>query len=40
MAGSYVMSTLAGIRSPDFVNNRIFKPVGMSSSTYSGYPDG
>ncbi|KAI0005373.1 beta-lactamase/transpeptidase-like protein [Russula compacta] len=35
MVGSYIVSTLSGIRFADFVNNRIFKPLGMSSSTYS-----
>ena len=33
--GAYIVSTLTGIRFADFVNNRIFKPLGMSSSTYS-----
>ena len=33
--GAYVVSTLTGIRYADFVNYRIFKPLGMSSSTYS-----
>ena len=35
MVGAYVVSTLTGMRFTDFVNNRIFKPLGMSSSTYS-----
>jgi CubicO group peptidase (beta-lactamase class C family) len=35
MVGSYVVSTLSGMRFTDFVNNRIFKPLDMSSSTYS-----
>jgi CubicO group peptidase (beta-lactamase class C family) len=35
MVGSYVVSALSGMRYADFVNNRIFKPLGMSSSTYS-----
>lgn len=35
IVGSYIVSTLSGIRFADFVNNRIFKPLGMSSSTYS-----
>ena len=33
--GAYIVSTLTGMRFTDFVNNRIFKPLGMSSSTYS-----
>jgi CubicO group peptidase (beta-lactamase class C family) len=35
--GSYIVSTLTGMRYPDFVNSRIriFKPLGMTSSTYS-----
>jgi CubicO group peptidase (beta-lactamase class C family) len=33
--GAYVVSTLTSIRFADFVNNRIFKPLGMTSSTYS-----
>jgi CubicO group peptidase (beta-lactamase class C family) len=35
MVGAYVVSTLTGIRLADFVNYRIFKPLGMNSSTYS-----
>ena len=35
MVGAYIVSTLTGMRFVDFVNNRIFKPLGMSSSTYS-----
>jgi CubicO group peptidase (beta-lactamase class C family) len=35
MVGAYVVSTLTGKRYADFVNHRIFKPLGMSSSTYS-----
>ena len=35
MVGSYVVSTLSGMRFADFVNERIFKPLGMHSSTYS-----
>ena|ERR1700761_1088075 len=35
MVGSYVVSTLSGMRYVDFVNYRIFKPLGMHSSTYS-----
>ncbi len=35
MVGAYIVSTLTGIRYPDFVNSRIFKPLGMASSTYS-----
>jgi CubicO group peptidase (beta-lactamase class C family) len=35
MVGAYIESTLTGIGYPDFVNSRIFKPLGMTSSTYS-----
>src|SRR6267154_3298494 len=35
MVGAYIVSTLAGMRYPDFVDSRIFKPLGMTSSTYS-----
>jgi CubicO group peptidase (beta-lactamase class C family) len=35
MIGSYVVSTLSGMRYVDFVNKRIFNPLGMNSSTYS-----
>ena len=35
MVGAYIVSTLTGMRFTDFVNDRIFKPLGMSSSTYS-----
>lgn len=35
MVGSYVVSQLTGMRYVDFVDERIFKPLGMSSSTYS-----
>ncbi len=35
MVGAYIVSTLTGMRYPDFVNSRIFKPLGMNSSTYS-----
>ena len=35
MVGAYVVSTLTGMRFTDFVSYRIFKPLGMSSSTYS-----
>jgi CubicO group peptidase (beta-lactamase class C family) len=35
MVGSYVVSTLSGMRFVDFVDKRIFKPLGMNSSTYS-----
>jgi CubicO group peptidase (beta-lactamase class C family) len=35
MIGSYVVSTLSGMRFVDFVRERIFKPLGMHSSTYS-----
>ena len=33
--GAYIVSTLTGMRFTEFVNNRIFKPLGMNSSTYS-----
>src|SRR5487761_1182866 len=35
MVGAYIVSTLSGMRLADFVSNRIFKPLDMSSSTYS-----
>ena len=35
IVGAYIVSTLTGMRFTDFVNYRIFKPLGMSSSTYS-----
>ncbi|KAI9509853.1 beta-lactamase/transpeptidase-like protein [Russula earlei] len=35
MVGSYIVSTLSGMRYPDFVGSRIFTPLGMSSSTFS-----
>jgi CubicO group peptidase (beta-lactamase class C family) len=35
MVGAYIVSTLSGIRFVDFVDYRIFKPLGMNSSTYS-----
>src|SRR5487761_697003 len=35
MVGAHIVSTLSGMRFADFVNNRIFKPLDMSSSTYS-----
>ena len=35
MVGSYIVSTLSGMRYIDFVDKRIFKPLGMNSSTYS-----
>ena len=35
MVGSYVVATLSGMRFVDFVNKRIFTPLGMHSSTYS-----
>ena len=35
MVGSYVVSELTGVRYVDFVEKRIFKPLGMTSSTYS-----
>ncbi len=34
MVGSYIVSKLSGMRYSDFVNSRIFKPLGMTSSTY------
>ena len=33
--GAHIVSALTGVRYPDFVDSRIFKPLGMSSSTYS-----
>jgi CubicO group peptidase (beta-lactamase class C family) len=35
IVGAYIVSTLSGMRFADFVNYRIFKPLGMHSSTYS-----
>ena len=35
MVGTYVVSTLTGIRFVDFVESHIFKPLGMGLSTYS-----
>ena len=35
MVGAYIVSTLSGKGLGDFVNDRIFKPLGMNSSTYS-----
>jgi CubicO group peptidase (beta-lactamase class C family) len=35
MVGAEVVSTLSGMRLADFVNDRIFKPLGMNYSTYS-----
>jgi CubicO group peptidase (beta-lactamase class C family) len=35
MVGSYIVSTLSGMRFADFVSRRIFKPLSMNSSTYS-----
>jgi CubicO group peptidase (beta-lactamase class C family) len=35
MVGANIVSTLSGKRYADFVKDRIFKPLGMSSSTYS-----
>jgi CubicO group peptidase (beta-lactamase class C family) len=35
MVGANIVSTLSGKRYADFVEERIFKPLGMSSSTYS-----
>ncbi len=32
--GAQIVSSLAGVHYPDFVNSRIFKPLGMTSSTY------
>src|SRR6267154_1026569 len=33
--GAHIVSALTGVRYPDFVSSRIFKPLGMTSSTYS-----
>lgn len=33
--GSYIVSKLTGMRYVDFVDKRIFMPLGMTSSTYS-----
>ena len=33
--GAHIVSTLTGVFYADFVNSRIFKPLGMTSSTYS-----
>ena len=33
--GAYIVSALTGMLYPDFVNSRIFTPLGMNSSTYS-----
>ncbi len=35
IVGTYIVSKLTGMRYVDFVNKRIFKSPGMSSSTYS-----
>jgi CubicO group peptidase (beta-lactamase class C family) len=35
MVGAYIVSTLTGMRYPNFVDSRIFKSLGMTSSTYS-----
>jgi CubicO group peptidase (beta-lactamase class C family) len=35
IVGTYIVAKLTGMRYVDFVNKRIFKPLGMSSSTYS-----
>jgi CubicO group peptidase (beta-lactamase class C family) len=35
IVGAYIVSTLNGMRYPDFVNSRIFKPLGMTPSTHS-----
>jgi CubicO group peptidase (beta-lactamase class C family) len=33
--GAHIVSALTGVHYPDFVESRIFKPLGMTSSTYS-----
>ena len=33
--GAYIVTKLSGMRFEDFVSDRIFKPLGMKSSTYS-----
>lgn len=35
IVGTYIVAKLTGMRYVDFVDKRIFKPLGMSSSTYS-----
>lgn len=35
IVGTYIVYKLTGMRYVDFVNKRIFKPLGMTSSTYS-----
>jgi CubicO group peptidase (beta-lactamase class C family) len=35
VVGAHIVSALTGVRYPDFVHARIFKPLGMTSSTYS-----
>jgi CubicO group peptidase (beta-lactamase class C family) len=35
VVGAHIVSALTGVRYPDFVDSRIFKPLGMTSSTYS-----
>lgn len=35
IVGAYIVSTLTNMRYTDFVNSRIFRPLGMTSSTYS-----
>jgi len=35
IVGTYIVSRLTGMRYVDFVHKRIFKPLGMKSSTYS-----
>jgi len=35
IVGAYIVAKLTGMRYVDFVDKRIFKPLGMSSSTYS-----
>ena len=32
--GAQIVSSLTCVHYPDFVNSRIFKPLGMTSSTY------
>lgn len=35
IVGTYIVAKLTGMRYVDFVEKRIFKPLGMNSSTYS-----
>jgi CubicO group peptidase (beta-lactamase class C family) len=35
IVGTYIVAKLTGMRYVDFVDKRIFKPLGMSSTTYS-----